>query len=227
MQTELPDVETATTETEDERAMAALGDTLAVYEGAYFEVLAAQEKLKAAEAHLRDLGENLVPEAMAIAGVKSATLPGSGFPVNLTDHIHAGITSKNRAEAVDWLSRNGYAALLKYEFTVKFGLKEDERALAFQRMVEKLLPAHNMRVIADTDCLRLAANVKALMDESFPERKLEINLSIPGPTLKKFVTTNLRNGIPLPEMFGSYIVRFATVTPPKTEKNIDFGEGEE
>lgn len=166
---------------------------LTVYEEAYLATLNLREQLKVAEDSLRDMGENLVPEALDAAGLTKAKLPMLGYDVIIDNSVHTGVKVPDRAEAIEWLVANGHEDLVKLEVRVQFGLRDKDNANSAYRMIQA---------------------------ECNTAKSVEADRTIPGATLKKFVTDRLKKGEPLPEVFGTYIRRFANIVVPKPKKEL-------
>lgn len=185
-------VATAEAEVPPELLKASVDAALGVYESAYFAFLNAEEAFTLAKANLRDIGENLVPEALDAAGIKQAHLPTLGYPVMVDSDAHYGIAVADRDAAIQWLVDNGHEELTKLEISVGFGLRKKDLANAAYKTIKETL--------------------------SETAEYVEAGRTIPGPTMKKFIIERLRRGEPLPEFFGVYVRRFANIIVPKPEK---------
>lgn len=163
-------------------------DALVGYEKAYLEVLGAEERLAAARAVLRDFGENIVPEIMDATNTTKAKLPTLGYEVVIDNSVHTGVKVSDRPAAIEWLIENNMEDLVKLELRIQFGLRDKDNANAAFRASQ--------------------ANFTTA-------KSVEADRTIPGATLKKFVTDRLKKGEPLPEMFGTYVRRFANIIVPK------------
>lgn len=82
---------------------------------------------------LRRVQEDLLPTAMAEAGMKSFVL-ANGAKITIKDDIAASIPKDRTYEAYTWLRENGYGDIIKNTVSVDFGKEEDivaQRLMSF------------------------------------------------------------------------------------------------
>lgn len=85
-----------------------------------------EDKLKIAQADLRQTQEVDLPNAMHQAGVSEIKLP-SGEKISVKEDIYASLPRDERFyEAMDWLRDNGFGDVIKNEVKVLFGKGEDD-----------------------------------------------------------------------------------------------------
>lgn len=192
--------------------------TLKRFEESYYKIASLTEELEQEKRAFRVIADNDLPETMDSEDLKEA-ITESGLQVKLSEAVFVSVNEKNREEAIRWLNKNGYGKLLKYEYTIQFGMQEDKEAELFGKKIEELFPEQNIRVVADTSCAKLEIDVKKMIAEEFPDKRFELKRTIHGGTLKSFVKKKLKAGEPLPEMFGTYVPKSAQVTKAKAEKD--------
>jgi len=86
-----------------------------------------EARLKEGKENLAKLANELLPEAMKVAGVREFKLD-NGFELELSAEIKASITKKNLEWCHEWLRDGGHGDLIKNEFKVVYGKGEDEFA---------------------------------------------------------------------------------------------------
>lgn len=91
------------------------------------EVAECEEALKERKKQLAFMNEVRLPEAMDNVGLKNFTLH-SGEQITIEPVTKASIPAKYRDEAVEWLRRNGFGALVKRKLALSFGKGQDEVA---------------------------------------------------------------------------------------------------
>lgn len=130
---------------------------------------------------LRKLQEEEMPELFSEAGVAGVILP-NGVIVQVDSSIHCGIPADRKEEAFDWLRNNNHGDLIKNEFTVKFGRKEDNYVGEFKHIAEKL------------------------------GLKYDNKQKVEPMTLKAFVKEQMKSGNQLPQdLFGIFIRRVVNI----------------
>lgn len=130
---------------------------------------------------LRKLQEEEMPELFSEAGVAGIILP-NGVTVQVDTSIHCGIPAERKEEAFEWLRGNNHGDLIKNEFTVKFGRKEDNYVGEFRATAEKL------------------------------GLKYDNKQKVEPMTLKAFVKEQMRSGVQLPQdLFGVFIRRVVNI----------------
>ena len=127
----------------------------------------AEQALKNAEGELRRIAEDLLPSAMAEAGMKSFTLE-NGSKITVKDDIAASIPKDAVGEAYHWLRSNGFGDIIKNTVSVDFNKEEDQHAaelLAYCQ--EHQYPATNKQSVH-------SATLKAFLKE-----QMAIGVDIP------------------------------------------------
>lgn len=92
-------------------------------------VEAAELALKDAKERLRKVRTELLPAAMASAGVSEFTL-ADGTKVSVKPDVEASVAEVNKARAYTWLRDNGHGSIIKNEVKLAFGMGEEDRAKA-------------------------------------------------------------------------------------------------
>ena len=130
---------------------------------------------------LRKLCEEEMPELFSEAGVAGIILP-NGVTVQVDTSIHCGIPAERKEDAFEWLKNNNHGDLIKNEFTVKFGRKEDNLVGDFRALAEKL------------------------------GLKFDNKQKVEPMTLKAFVKEQMKSGNPLPQdLFGVFVRRVVNI----------------
>lgn len=97
---------------------------------------ATEANLKASKEKLRDVIENLLPNAMAEVGMVKFTLK-DGSEINVKPFYSAKIDDANREAAFDWLMEHGHDAIIKQEFNVKVDKGDTETANVLQEYLKE------------------------------------------------------------------------------------------
>lgn len=84
------------------------------------EVAEAEEALKAKKAELNRIQLNLLPDAMARAGIQKFTTT-DGHSIEVKDTVAVNIKAADKAKAFAWMIENGYDSLVKTVITLPFG----------------------------------------------------------------------------------------------------------
>lgn len=122
------------------------------------QVAQAEELLKAKQEELRRIAEDLLPTAMAEAGMKSFTLE-NGTKILIKDDIAASIPKDKTGEAYGWLRENGFGDIIKNTVSVDFGKEEDQQAKELlEYCYDKMYPATNKQSVH-------ASTLKAFLKE--------------------------------------------------------------
>lgn len=155
--------------------------------GALDEVTEAERVLAVAQARVKKLREQDVPELMNSLGMKEITTD-AGVHVELREEVRAALPKDTvrREAAFQWLKENGHIGLVKHEIVLKF--TREERALAD----------------------KIAALIKTHHTGANMVRKDDIH----HQTLCAFLREQLRQGNMSPEtlpVFGAFIQKFAEV----------------
>jgi hypothetical protein len=126
---------------------------------------------------INDFATNILPEAMPPDYEAGFRVPWADGVITIDTSCHGSITKANREAAYRWLRDHGYDDLIKCRVSVDFGLRES----------------------------LVAAKWIAHVKKSLPEREVEVAETVPGSTLKKFVTLMLDEGEDWPaDLFGAY-----------------------
>lgn len=104
-----------------------LSDLAAQLQEARMEASRREAEYKKAAIRVQDLQENLIPEAMAAAGVDSFTTV-DGKEITVVDFIGTTITEATREAAHKWLEDNGHGGMIKREISVLFNREQEEEA---------------------------------------------------------------------------------------------------
>lgn len=94
------------------------------------EVAQVEAELRLRKEHLRHVQEDLLPQAMAEAGMRSFVLE-TGEKITIKEDMTLSIPKENKAAALCWLAENGCGDLLKHTVSVDFGKGEDAAATQF------------------------------------------------------------------------------------------------
>jgi hypothetical protein len=147
---------------------------------------AQQERLKLATDALRRVREVELPEALDEAGVSKFTL-SDGSTVSVSPYYSASIPADRKAEAFQWLDRNGFGDLIKTEVVTRFGRGEIDQARELSR------------------------NLK---DQGYEAENKD---SVHAQTLKAFIREQIESGgvaVPL-DLFGAYVGRQTVIKKGK------------
>ena len=145
------------------------------------EIAALEESLAGAKENLRKLQEEEMPELFSEAGVSGIILP-NGVKVQVDTSIHCSISKEREEDAFEWLKNNNHGDLIKNEFKVKFGRKEDNLVGDFKATAEKL------------------------------GLKYENKQKVEPMTLKAFVKEQMKTGVQLPkDLFGIFVRRIVNI----------------
>ena len=127
----------------------------------------AEQALKDAESELRRVAEDLLPTAMAEAGMKSFTLD-NGSKITVKDDLAASIPKDRTGEAYHWLRENGFGDIIKNTVSVDFNKEEDTQAAELLKYChEHMFPATNKQSVH-------SATLKAFLKE-----QMAIGVDIP------------------------------------------------
>ena len=86
-------------------------------------VLQLETDLEHAKEALKQIQENLLPEAMLTVGMKTFTLANGG-KITIKEDIFASIRKECLGQAVNWLDENGLGGIVKDQVNVDFGRGE-------------------------------------------------------------------------------------------------------
>lgn len=87
----------------------------------------AEANVKAIKEELRQVTEERLPEAMLACGIRDFTLE-DGSKVTVHDDIATSVVADKRAQAFDWLERNGHGSIVKHMVSLSFGKGEGTNA---------------------------------------------------------------------------------------------------
>ena len=147
-----------------------------------------EQEIAEMEGHLKEMKENyrrlteeIIPEAMAELGMKSLKME-DGSSLEIKPYYSASISEARRAEAYEWLRKNGFDDIIKNTVSVRFGRGED------------------------TLCAQL---LNLLGEKGVPADQAE---KIEPMTLKAWVKEMVERGNEFPsELFGAYIGQKAVI----------------
>lgn len=110
-----------------------------------------EEELKCAKESARAMREETLPAALTELGVTSITLL-TGEKLNMKQEVYASIPVEKRAEAYDWLERQGFESIIKTTVAVQFGKGELHAAEELMESLfgQGLQPSFNRDVHAQT-----------------------------------------------------------------------------
>lgn len=162
------------------------------------------ERLKGFQDHLRQLSEFDLPEAIdalewdpermtcdEVGDEVRVTLP-NGRVVMVKDTFHPHITNANKVAAFDWIIAQGDEALLRTDISLSFRRGEIEP-------------------------LRNAVNA---LKEAVPNHEPDINRTIHPSTLAKYCRDKIAEGVDLPDSFGVFNRRVATVALDNSPRRV-------
>lgn len=137
------------------------------------EVLQAQEKvaereaeLKRAQAALRVLEEEKLPELMQMAG-QTAMTTADNLAIEVKDVVRASIPQLTANEAFKWLRDNGHSAVIKNNLAASFSRQQDELATEAFKLLEEKGMHPSMKAAVNPSTLA------ALVRELLPTGKLD------------------------------------------------------
>lgn len=156
-------------------------------------VTRAEEALKAAQGHLNDLEERILPELMDQARQDTlTTLPdaeGRRWEIKRGEVLRASIPKPNLPEAVMWLNANGQGSIVKRLISLPFGKGEDQKA---------------------------AEAVSVLRDAGFHPDDAQ---SVHAQTLSAVLRDMLQEGKNIPmQLLGAHVMPFVKIKPAREER---------
>jgi hypothetical protein len=155
------------------------------YDAALLRVEACKRELQDAEAALRRVVEQDIPDYFLQANVQKLTLQ-DGRQVRVAEEIYCSLAGKHKSPALAWLRETGQDGLIKTTVSVAFGKGEDAQAQAVAAMLRTTTP-HAVELHEDVN----TASFKALL------RELRAS------------------GSPVPlETFGAHVTLQARITKP-------------
>lgn len=157
---------------------------------AELEVANLKEQLQIAEENLRFISEDLIPEAMDVAGVEEFTL-SDGRRVTIAREYKGHISEENTPAAFGWLRKKEFDGIIKRNVSFAFGRGDDK--------------------LADTVIRRLL--------KAYPDLDIKDKASVHHMTLNAFIRERLEDGDDLPlEAFGVFERRYAKIAEVKVKK---------
>lgn len=144
-------------------------------------LLAAQLALSNAQEAVDDLAMREIPDLLEEVGVDTITTK-DGLKVSIKETVHAKIKVDDRAEAYEWLDRNGHSALIRRNVVVPFQKEDTEKC-------EKLVNA---------------------LEADYPD--LSVDMNVHPSTLRSFVKREIEEDEDFPrKLFGVFIRKQATI----------------
>lgn len=135
-----------------------------------------------------------LPDLFDQLGLEQVTLK-DGSKVIVKKAVYCSIPEVKKAFAFDWLTKKGFAAMIKREARLAFANGEEKK----------------MKMVLD-----YLNKTKALKDIS-----VNINQGIHPQTLKAFARDMVEKGVDLPEEgFSVHYGKEAVIKPPKTKKGF-------
>ena len=180
-----------------------------------------ESQLKTEKETLRNILENVLPEAMDAAEVTEVTLP-DGRVAALKRSYHASITDEHRAAAHQWLVETKRDYMIKRRVTVQFGLKEFALAQQFERMVRRIFPDQPVTLEwhGEENPDAFFASLQGIIESAFEGHKLVLTDTVPGSTLVAFAKIMLQKGETWPaELFGAFERRALVIPEPAVDEN--------
>jgi predicted ribosome quality control (RQC) complex YloA/Tae2 family protein len=101
-----------------------------------YNVEQAEQNLQDAKKELQRVQEELLPLAMAEAGMKSFVLD-NGAKISIKDDLAVSVPKDRKAAAYQWLRDNGLGDCIKHVVAVEFGKEDDEAALRLMEYCER------------------------------------------------------------------------------------------
>lgn len=147
------------------------------------EIEAKEEELKELQKQHREISWKHIPETMDALKMRKFEL-ANGFTVSISEKLRVSVPAKNRADAYQWVEENDGQALVKRTMVIPFSKEQEKLARKFKR-----------------DCEQ--RKVKLPMEET---------KTIASPTLNKFLTDKLAEGVDVPlDLFGAFRQRIAKI----------------
>jgi len=94
-----------------------------------------EDDVKFLKRQVQRIEEVDLPEAMAEIGIAKFTLD-DGTSIMVKDEIGAHIKVADRYKAHEWLRNNGFADIVKNDYTITFGKGENDKAAALQQLLD-------------------------------------------------------------------------------------------
>lgn len=124
-----------------------------------------EENIKEMKHELRLLQEEELPSQMMELGLSSFKME-DGSSVEIKKQYGAGILNDNKAEAFNWLRKNGHGHIVKNVVSVEFGMGEDQTAQSFVDSVYK--QGHSPKQNENVHHSSLRSWVKEMVEEGKP-----------------------------------------------------------
>lgn len=150
---------------EEVTEIAALANRQVMLEG---RLDALEQQVKDAKEELRVVAEELLPEAMQMAGMSEFRL-ASGLKVTVRDDVYASIRADYAEQACEWLQQNGLGDVIKDEVKINFGRGETLLAAKFLEMAEQYRLAASEKAGVHPQTLKALVKEQMAKGVQFPE----------------------------------------------------------
>jgi len=173
-----------------------------------------EQELSNAKFALRDLLENVLPEAMATEDLNHFALD-DGTTVTLDVTYHGGIRRKDEAEAHQWLQDHGFSKLIKREVTVHFGMGELAAGQQLMALLQEHFPTEPATLVwSGPDNTPVEALLRELVQRVLPERTVTVVDTVHPSSLKALIRKQIESGKEWPaELFGAFRRTEAQIVP--------------
>lgn len=132
------------------------------------QVAEAEDALKKAQDHRRDIAERQIPELMDQMGLEEYKT-NAGLKVKVKEIIRTSIPQKHKDKAFKWLEDNGHGGLIKRTLSVAFARDEQERAAAAQAELKKHFANVKQDMKVEPSTLRSFVSHQLAEGEEIPE----------------------------------------------------------
>jgi hypothetical protein len=144
-------------------------------------VLLIEQQLEEAQKKLRNLSENMIPEAMMAVGMSEFKMD-TGEKVSVTKFYSASITSEL---AFDWLREQGHGDIIKNKVTCEFDKGKDDLANEVAQMLVQKGIQPEQKISVHPQTLK-----------SFVKEKMEAGQEIPQDLITVFVGNKTKITVP-------------------------------
>lgn len=134
---------------------------------------AAEVELARRAARVQDLEENLIPEAMAEAGVDAFTT-SDGREISIKDFVHTAITGANKEAAHRWLEENGHGGMIKRVVSVSFNKEQGEEAKELVQRLSGDFPAVKQDQAVHASTLKAWVTRRLEDGDDFPQELFSV-----------------------------------------------------
>jgi hypothetical protein len=138
----------------------------------------AELQLAELKEELDHVKSELLPDAMAEAGVESFTL-ANGYTVSIKNAVFASIPEKFKEQAFSWLRAHNAGSIIKNQFTLQFGKGDDDKADKLKQLLE------SQGLEAEIKQAVHPMTLKAFIKEQL-EQGVEFPMDVFGATVKNF-----------------------------------------